>query len=140
MRKTMIGAILLVASMSMAQSFTDVDTTKHQGKTGLKDLITVLDANFAVIEDGKFVQAIDTNATFNAAIQSGSVTMHAGTVSTNVFEAAFAAGTTPVIIATYLESSGGTAPIFVTTDTNSGFTVTVEASKDFNWIAIGQKP
>jgi hypothetical protein len=52
MRNTMIGAILMVASMSVAASFTDVDTTKHQGKTGLKSLITALDANFALIEAG----------------------------------------------------------------------------------------
>ena len=62
MRNTMIGtvAILLVCGIAMAISFTDVDTTKHEGKTGLKDLITVLDANFAVIEGG--AQAVNASS------------------------------------------------------------------------------
>jgi len=140
MKNTMIGtlAILMVCGLAMAISFTDVDTTKHQGKTGLKDLIEVLDANFALVESGKFMQSGDTNDAATL-VQAGVVTMDAGTVYTGTYATAFLAGTTPALTATYKESSGGTAPIFVTTDTNVGFTVTVEADKDFNWIAVGQQ-
>jgi len=62
MKKVMVLAMVMVAGLAIAQSFTDVDTTKHQGKTGLKDLITVLDANFALVEGGGTKQG-STSAT-----------------------------------------------------------------------------
>ena len=77
MRNVMIGAaVVLLAGLVAAQSFTDVDTTKHQGKTGLKDLITVLDANFALLAgiDDK-VAAITVTGADLAAAGTGTITI-----------------------------------------------------------------
>ena len=139
MNKTTLGLFLLAmtATLAAAISFTDVDKAKNHGKTGLKNLTEELDANFASIESGQFVQSVDTNEA-GIKIQSASVTMHAGTVYTGTYATAFSAGTTPIVVATYTEDPGDVQPLYVTTDTNVGFTVTVTADKNFNWIAIGQ--
>lgn len=80
------------------------------------------------------------DSTANQLIQSASVTMHSGTVYTGTYHTAFLAGTTPIVVATYTEDPGDVQPLYVTTDTNVGFTVTVTADKNFNWMAVGQKP
>jgi hypothetical protein len=47
-----VGAVLALAGMVMAQSFTDVNTPQYYGKTGIPAAYSVIDANFALIESG----------------------------------------------------------------------------------------
>lgn len=56
-------AILIVAGISLAATFTDVDVAKYHGKTGLKALTTVIDANNALISGGTLDQTQVTLAT-----------------------------------------------------------------------------
>jgi hypothetical protein len=104
MNKIMIGAVVLMAAgLAFAQSFTDVDTTKHQGKTGLKDLITVLDANFALIEAGGTKQGtanVSNGATVTVSTASIVLTGTggaAGATNTMVFATPYTAGSLYVL-------------------------------------------
>jgi len=55
MRKVLVGAMLVLVAcwtVATAATFTDTDTAKYHGKTGLKKLTAVIDANFANVESG----------------------------------------------------------------------------------------
>jgi hypothetical protein len=53
MKKVVIMALGLgLAGIVSAGQFADVDSAKYHGKTSLKELTEVLDANFAIIEGG----------------------------------------------------------------------------------------
>ena len=114
-RMVVLLALLMVVGVAFAVDFTEVDTVQHQGKTGLKSLIVDIDSNFALMKSAR-------------------VTMHAGTVYTGTYAVAYAAGTVPSITATYSEDPGDVQPLYVVADSNTGFKVTVTASKNFSWI------
>jgi hypothetical protein len=60
MKKLLTIIAFVAASAAMAVSFADVDKSTYHGKTGLKDLTKVLDANFALIEANQIVAGATT--------------------------------------------------------------------------------
>jgi len=71
---------MAVAGVVIGAGFTDLDTLQHQGKTGLKDLVTGIDANFAMLEDGsvnlgKAVYVSSDNKVTNTVATNGTVTL-----------------------------------------------------------------
>lgn len=77
MKRYILSAVVIVGlcvGYVHSQQFENVATADHEGKTGLKDLVTELDANFALIESGTVCMMI------------GNVTNNPGTTSvTNYF-------------------------------------------------------
>jgi hypothetical protein len=92
MKRVLVGLVALVcaAGIASAQSFTDVNTLKYKGKTGIDDLVSTLDANFALIETGPLTAPVnggnvtiaankdliaitDNGATTNTVISNGAV-------------------------------------------------------------------
>ncbi len=69
-------------------------------------------------------------------MQSGSGTLSGGTESP-LFSAAFAAGSTPIVV---LTDTTGTNAMAVTAADNTGFTATGTTTDTYNWIAIGPAP
>jgi len=117
-RMVVLLALLMVVGVAFAVDFTEVDTVQHQGKTGLKSLITDIDSNFALIKSGRATML--------------------GTAYTNTYTTAFAAGTTPAIVVSYSEDPGGTVELYVVATSNVGFIATGASAKNFSWIAIGE--
>lgn len=74
-------------------------------------------------------------------ILGAAVTSTSVAVQTNTFATAFASGATPIITCTYTEAvTGSEPPIQITTIASNQFICTVEADKNFNYIAIGNRP
>jgi hypothetical protein len=109
---TWIGAFLIVGGLVSAITFTNVDTAKYHGKTGLKALTSVIDANNALIE-----------------VQSEAGTCTNG--ETVVFASVFAS--TPVITLTYQvdpgDSSAVDIAIFPSSVTTTSFVCNAVAAK-----------
>jgi len=81
------------------------------------------------------------DSTVRQLIQSGNVTMHGGTVYTQTFNTAYFNAAVPAVVAMYTEAPDtATSHIYTASLTTNGFTLTVDASKNFSWISIGVKP
>ena len=66
-------AALIVSGLAFAATFTDVDTAKYHGKTGLKAMTSVLDANFALVESGTITPSTSSLTNGQALTVAGSV-------------------------------------------------------------------
>lgn len=95
MKRLIIGCFTLVATVGLvlATDFTDLDTLQHQGKTGLKDLVTGIDANFAMLEGGTV--DIKANSVTDKRLLYGTTNGYFKVVSTQLV---FIVGTTTNII------------------------------------------
>jgi hypothetical protein len=78
--------VLAIGGYLFATGFTDLDTLQHQGKTGLKDLVTGIDANFAMMEAGT-VDVTPKSVTTVAFTGSANGTFSLGTNVTVTFGA-----------------------------------------------------
>lgn len=86
MKKTLavIAAAFMVALIGYAADFETLSTAKHDGKTGLKDLTTDLDANFALISGGTLAQTKVTFASSNVVLIAQTIANRAALVTSTV--------------------------------------------------------
>ena len=134
-RTLLVLSCLMVAGLALAISFTDTDKAKNHGKTGLKNLTSEIDANFAQIEAGQFVQSTDTNSA-GVKVQSGTIAGDGQTLKTNTFETVFSAA--PVVLCSYAADPGDVAPIYISSvDSNVVVIKAAVTNIAVNWIAIG---
>jgi hypothetical protein len=107
----LIGVLVLFGVAVMAAPFTDTDAAKYQGKTGIKALTEVIDANNALIEGGNGVDTTAQSATNNQAItlSTGQVVINGiggANDSTNTITIAYeASSTVPRIVRLVVNSA-----------------------------------
>ncbi len=90
--------------------------------------------------DGKWA-VVGGNATTGLMVQAQNVTVDAAhTIITQSFVTAYANGTTPIVIASYEEDPGDVQPLYVDNIASNSFQCHVTAGKDFNYVAVGDRP
>jgi len=87
--------------------------------------------------DGKWA-VVGPDATTGLMVQSGSKTGDAGTTDTNTFTTAF--GAAPIVMLEYTEAPGADTAKYIVSTATTQFVAEVVASKNYAWIAIGERP
>lgn len=87
--------------------------------------------------DGKYA-VVGPDATSGLMVLAATITSTSDAPQTNSFATAF--GAAPIVTCTYTEDPGDVQPLYVTNITTTNFVCTVTADKNFNYIAVGQRP